>query len=209
MRKLHLTLKKKLPEITSQDQEFAERIAKEFNLSLDEISWLVRDVRNEIQTGGIATTLREDSESLKLYELLLDQLFAPGVEINEVRFTTNRGTVRIKSSDPFFEYFHPDLYRIRKKVEENLQSEDRFIDLIAKYDYHEKIYLYIRENTCLNKNRKLLAIGKFLAHFQMYGYKPIRQENEFTDKCGAIDYNHYLVDIVKRRLNNLLSEYPL
>jgi len=39
------------------------------------------------------------------------------MEIKEIRYVKNKEAVKIKSSDPFFEFFYPDITRIKKEVE--------------------------------------------------------------------------------------------
>ncbi len=208
MRDLHLTPENLLPAITPQDQEFAQKIVKEFDLSIDEISWLVRDIRNGIETGGIAAECKEDSK-LRSSLLHLEKLFAPKVKIKELNITTDRGTVKIKSSDPMFRYFNSPIIRMRRKLEKELKQENDYLNSLSKKTPVNKIFLYFYEATSLNKNQVFLAIGMLMIHFQLFGNKPLWTEKEFDPDSGYYDYKHYLSDRVRRRLKKLISEYPI
>ncbi len=219
MRKLHLSPIEILPAITPQDQKFAVKISDEFGLPLDEISWLVRDIRHDIQDD--LSELRNDSRLKDDFNKYHDLLCTADTEIQSVTITTNKGSIKIKRSDSWFENFEILLKKLQKKLTNDLQSENKLLNRWSKSFPFNKIFMYFYLDTYLNDNQRRIAEGLFLIHFRLHGYKTVLSENEWNIseetfipdrtkkvKVGYSDWKHYISDRMRRREERLLKEFP-
>lgn len=216
MRKLHLSPIEILPAITPQDQEFAEKISGDFVLPLDEISWLVRDIRHDIQDN--LSELRNDSDLKRDFKKYHDLIFAPDADLKEITITTNKGSIKVKIGDKWFGYFAFPLKRIKDRLKKDLQSEDKILNRFSKNWKFNKVFIYFYIDTNLNDNQRRIAEGRFLLYFRMTGYKTILSEEEFNlreedlksvkeRKVGYIDWKHYISDLMRKREERLLKEF--
>lgn len=198
MRDLQLTPENLLPTITPEDQEFAEKIVKEFDLPMDEISFLIIDVRNDIKNRSEHIVVKPAFKNIE------DKLLmSPEVRINELEVVTSDGTIKITESDPLFHYLNAHILKKREKLRKTILAETKRINSLKirnEYPYY-KIMKYFLETSLIPFQRRI-AEGLFLIHFGLYGNKPILSEVEFKTietEFGAYDWKHYITDIMKRR----------
>ena len=213
MKVLHLTPVSSLPPITPEDHNFALRIKKEYNkkkynLSFNELCWLIRDVRDTLQEGF--SELKEDSRLRDTYE----KLFASDVEIKGISINTNKGDIKISSTESLFNYFLIQIKKIHSEFDKTLNSEDDFLNRMGKQSAFLKTVVYCDE-TSLGPFQKKVVIGMFLVHFRLYKGKPLLTEPGFKTKqsegelLGYPSYKHYLVEIVENRLKKYSSDLSI
>ena len=215
MRKLHLSPIEILPAITPEDREFAEKISTDFSLPLDEISWLVRDIRHDIQDD--LSELRNDSSLQDDFNRYHDLLFAADAEVQSVTIATNKGNVLISRSDDWFNHFSDLIRKLQKELSTDLYHETKKLNQFSRTFPFNKIFIYFFTDTNLNDNQRRIAEGLFLIHFRQKGYKEILSEEEFNlgeeslipgkkIKEGYPDWKHYISDRIRSRELRLLKD---
>jgi len=194
MRELHLTPIRYLPVITPQDQEFAEQVANDFNLPIEEIEWLVRYVRHEILDDF--SEYMKDSRLKETYQ----KLFSPDTEITGISINTNKGDLKIEVKSALYDlYFKTLMHRIKLNFKETLSSELEYLHALNERALFGMIIMYFN-GTSLNDFNKNIVIGKFLIYFNLFEEKPIKTEIEWNDDpTDDQDYKHYLRSIVSSR----------
>ena len=175
---LHLTPLSILPPITPEDNEFALLVKNECNLPFDELCWLIRDIRDNIQDLELKEIFDEYKE--KYYEKL------------EV--------VNLNPDDPLFNTFNKHLKKIKIAIRSKRELDDKFINKIKIDSVFFKLLFYLRQ-TSLIKIKKHVVFGLFIIHFKLYKKKPYKNKKEWTDKPTADDnWENYIYGIVKNRL---------
>ena len=204
MRKLQLTPEELFPQITPEDREFALKIIAKFNVPIDEICWLIKEIRYEIPN-----ITYEFDDDIKL-KSDFQKLFASDTEIEEISITTNKGIIAFKYPDRLFNYFSYAIYRLKMGIEREIKGSDAFYRSVLRDELYNMIMFYFT-GTSLGKFQMGVAIGMFLVHFKIYKSKPIMSEQEFeaNRKIEAQDYNHYLYDIVKIPLRKFLLGFSI
>lgn len=215
MRKLHLSPIEILPAITPEDRKFAEKISNDFSLPLDEISWLVRDIRHDLQDD--LSEMRNDSSLQDDFNRYHDRLFSADAEVQSVTITTNKGDVLISKSDNWFRQFSDLLIKLQQELTTDLYIETKTLNRFSRTFPFNKIFIYFFSNTNLNDNQRRIAEGLFLIHFRQKGYKEILSEEEFNRgeetlipgkkiKEGYPDWKHYISNTIRSRELRLLKE---
>jgi hypothetical protein len=185
-----------LSPITDDDNDFATDVNKEFGVSIDDLRWLIRDIRQ-----GLLKCQEDFNEGMALLDQHFWDIFCGSeTELKKVSITSTLGTIDIEKSHPFWEvYFYPQILKIKSlhsKILADQKSDFKFwlIDLPLN-----KIWKFF-DRTSLNDFQKRVAIGMFLVHFKLWKGKPYLKKSEWNDQMEAQDYKHYLSDIVKTRL---------
>ena len=185
--------------LTNEDQEFSLRVTNEYKIiPIAEFQDLLREIRDNIQNGVPGFT---EADLISPYKELFEYLFPSDAEIKYLDITTNKGTVRIESTNEFFSYFKIPLERMRKKF---YKDHNHFMKVISSQVPFNLMRTFL-ETTLLGPAQKRVIIGMFLCYFKMG--KHIMTEQEFkTDQQNgknpieAQSYKRYLSDIVKSRL---------
>ncbi len=199
MRKLHLTDINLLSEITPEDEIFVSKISDEYNISIDELRWLIRDLRDEIQDN--ITEVREPYGDF--YKRYSEKLFAPDVEIQGISIKTNKGAIEIKASDPFFYYFANRIQNLKFAFDKHENNSNKKLNKLAKSLPFNKIIIYFFDTLNIPYQRNI-AIGMFLAHFD-FGIKTEPDWNKMKKSPGD-DYKHYLSATVSSRLKKYYKD---
>lgn len=191
---------KRVFNLKKEDNEFAEGLAQEFGLPLDDLKEFIGDIHDAIQNGypiiklgyydGVPITFVEPYHRLFEYDL----------DIRKISIETNKGIIEFYKTDTYFALFIAPLKKIRRSVRQALSKFKKMDERHERSCILEAILKYFHCKDSLNKTTVLYATGLFMLHFKLFGYKPILKKEDFTDDYGAWDYKHYLVDIVKRRL---------
>lgn len=199
MRDLHLTPEHLLPAITPDDQLFADMIIEEYDLPPDEITWLIRDVKDSIQDNF--SKEMEDSRLNETYQ----KLFSPGTEIKGISIVTNKGTVDIKPYDSVFDlHFRRPLQRMRLNFKETLNSEIDFLTSLSRKSSFAKIIFYF-EGTQLNKMRTNNAIFDFILYFKIGD--SVKTEDEWNaNPTSDQTFKHYKHKTVMSRKIRYLKD---
>lgn len=196
-----------LSPIKPEDLEFAKKIESEYNIPLDKLSWLIRDTRDEINDNK--ESFKRISRFRPLYEKCKKILFAPDVEIKEINITTNKGELKIKSSDPFFDLFAFSVKKTRSNFRKSQSEEDEYSERWSKESPMNKItYFFLDHYEMIpKKTDQIRVIAKFFAHFRLYKEERIVLEDEYNNDLSLAkkydDYNDYLYS----RGKSLLKKY--
>jgi hypothetical protein len=191
--------------ITSEDEAFASKLSKEYKLSFEDISMLLREFRYSVQ-DGLPEYLFDDLENggiKKRYEqILINRL------LKSITIETENGSLIINSSDPFFKYFSLPIQRAIKKIERLVNSEKEKMKSVLMNFVFLDVYMYLRRNNSLSKFKIYVILGLFLVHFKVYKGKALLTEKEYKpEDYEAQDYEHYLYDRVKSRLKNFSNRF--
>ena len=91
-----------LPEICPNDSRFAEIVCNEYvKLPIDDLCWLIRDIRYGIQKDQTDFAAGMSSMSLNFWEKLCHN----GIEFKSISITSNKGTIELTSDHPIFEHY--------------------------------------------------------------------------------------------------------
>lgn len=200
------------PYIKIEDAKFAEDLAQEFMLPLDDLKELIEDTRNAIQNGyphfifgsndGIPEDVVAPWHRLMKYDL----------KVKKISVETDKGIIEFFPEDRYFRPLMAQLRKIKKRVKLALSKYRKVTDRFERNAILFDILKFFVKQDFLNKTTALYATGLCMIYFELYGYKPILKKEDFTDDYEAWDYKHYLVDIVKSRLKNAIEtlyfEYP-
>ncbi len=185
-----------LATIIPDDDDFASEMNMKYDVPIDDLRWLIRDIRDGIQKNQYdfnAGMLSRDKH-------FWDMLCSPGIEFKKISITSNMGVIDIEASHPFWEvYFYPQILKIESLRSKILDSQTKDIKFYQIDIPLNKIWKFFNR-TSLGEFQKRVAIGMFLVHFKLYKGKPYLTESEWNDQTEAQDYDHYLSDIVKARL---------
>ena len=185
--------------LNDNDREFANKIEMAYQVPYNELCQLIKELREEIDWDLNAPRYLSEFQ----FDEFSEKLLASDVQIKEICITTNRGVVRLRKHDLFFDRFLSACQKVIFKI-------SRRFNLIHPYKEpsHPKfenefgffsIVMFFRKSA-LKKFQQYVAIGSFLAYFKL-SEKPIRTEEEFNDDPNLTgDYKHYLYNIVKSRL---------
>jgi hypothetical protein len=134
---------------------------------------------------------------------LWEMFCGPGIEFRKISITSNKGTIDIDATHPFFEYyFYPQIKRIELLRSKTLSSQNKeiakwLVDLPLR-----RIWLFFNRTT-LGKFQQRVVTGLLLVHFKLFKNRPIITAEEWKENpTQAISYKHYLSDIVKTRLKD-------
>lgn len=187
------------PPIIGEDNDFALKIKKEYDVPFDELCLLIREIRWSIHDD--LSEIKDRSEIV--YDMLLKRVFDSDARILKIDIVTNKGSVSITKSDIFLNLFSFIINRAKYKLQTLLNSENSKNRLFENYFLLHSIFTYFN-GTSLNKFQQRVSIGMFLVHFKLG--KPVMTEEEFNaNPTGHTDYKHYLNDIVKSRLKKYLG----
>ena len=202
MRKLHLTDIKLLPEITEEDKELLIELSHKYRyLPFDELCWLIRDIRNELNDG--LSEFREDSRLKATYEILSES------EIKEIVIKTNKGAINVKISDPVFDqYFKSPIKRIKRDFRESLNSENEFLKSLIGRAAFAKILIYFK-GISKNDNQMFISIGMFLVHFKLHVGEPYKTKDQFKDCPQTISYERHLREIARKRVEKYSKDLSI
>jgi len=204
MRELFLIPEKYLPPITEKDREFSTKIQGEYNLPEDEISWLIRDVRDTIQNGF--QKLKEDSRLKETYQ----NLFSKDTEIKEISIKTTKNTIKIKPTDSIYDnYLKKPLSKMQRDFRMTLDSENDYLTSWAEYSAFTKIMIYL-SGTGMNDNKSNIALFDFIQYFKIGG--PVNNEEDWKvlktkGKTKYQDYKHYKASTVRSRKLKFQKDY--
>ncbi len=200
MNKISLTNDEFYPPISKEDYNFVLKINKKYDITISELSSLVREIRWNVDLYKIKS----------LSKVTLDRLqkivFPNDAVIQMINISTNKGSITLRKSDIFFEYFSSIFLRTKDTVKTLYNADDKKGRLADDYFILFSI-AYNIFNTSLIIFQKRVVIGKFIAHFHIG--KKVKTEDEFyPNKQEVQDYDHYLNDIVKSRLKKYKKEFP-
>ena len=200
MNTISLTNDEFYPPITKEDYNFALKINRKYAIPTAELSSLVREIRWNVDLYKIKSLSKVTLD--KFHEIV----FPNDAVIQMINITTNKGSITLRKSDIFFDFFSSIILQTKNKID-NLYNAD---DKKERLDEAYSILFFITYNishTSLKKFQKLVLIGQFIAHFQLG--KSVMTEEEFNHKpTDAQDYDHYLYDIVKSRIKKYKKEFP-
>lgn len=203
------SLRDRFPLITEEDKAFAEDLADRFGLPIKDLLTFMWEIRWSIVTGG---TVRKGMIS-KIIDLHVGgsqfkneslRIFKHDFTIQNITIDTDKGKLEFKPTDPFFDHFIPAIKKIKTKVRDEHNRSKKLIGKMNRSTTLSHIFEFFYNRGLPNKSTILFATGLCMIHFQLYGYKPILKEQDFTEDYGASDYKHYLIDNVKRRLHKLI-----
>jgi len=191
-RYLPFTKIKYLPPILPEDHEFAHNIADKYKLPENELYWMVRDIRNNLQNTEFYEYLNEDYDK-KYYRKLKTQ--------------------NLKTDDPLFVTFNKSMDRIKSAIEKQKDKDFKFVDKkILKQSVFLKLMIYFRQSD-LNIYNKHIAIGMFLVYFKLWPFenKPYKTELEYNANPSTIaeTWEEYLYNLVRSRKKRFCSEIIL
>lgn len=192
MNSLNLTPDNHLPELTPEDQEFAEKISEEYNLPMDEISQQIRLIRSELQDDY--SEFLKDSRLKETYQ----ELFGSGNEIRGIIIKTNKGSIDIKITDSIYDqYFKDPIRMIKRNFKETLEDELVFLHGLTIRSLFSRIIFYF-EGTNLNKMQTNNAIFDYIQYFKIGG--PVKTEDDWNkNPTEDQTYRHYKNGIIKNR----------
>lgn len=197
---------KKAAYLKIEDVKFAEDLAQELKLPLDDLKELIADTRKEIH--DISTFIKNDCDDDDIPSDVVAPWHRPMVydyRIQKISVETNKGIIEFFPTDPYYRLLIAPLRKIKKSVKQALSRYKKESNQFSRICMLADLLEYFSMQDSLNKTTALYATGLCMIHFEFYGYKPILKKEDFTDDYGAWDYKHYLVDIVKRRLRNTIA----
>lgn len=197
-----------LPELTPEDQEFAEKISDEFSLSLDEVSWfvdLIRHYADDFMSSEqkVLPYFKTDKEKI---------LNSPDFKMTELIIDSNYGKIGISESDPMFGYLENYLFKTREKLTEKISLLNKEVNT-RKAKSGQPIIHILRffDRQSMVSNKKHIAIGRFLVYFKLFRKTPLKTETEWkkNPNDAAQDYKHYLSDYVRSLIKDFSPDYKI
>lgn len=176
---LHLTPLSILPSITPEDNEFAISINKDYGLPLDEICWLVRDLRSNFLDSELTEVF--DKEYKKKYYTYLESMNLP-------------------TDDQLFQTFQKYIKKIKIETRNKREGINKFIKGMKNTSMFLKSFYYL-DQTDLITIKKCAVFGLILIHFKLYKGEPYKNKKEWLLKpTGDDNWENYMFGIVKNRL---------
>lgn len=193
--------------IITMDRKFAEELALELTLSHDDLTEFVKDIREGIQYGLPIKKIGYGEETGYPFIKRSHQLLEHEIDVRKISIETSKGLIEFTPTDPYFNLFRAPIVKIRKSIKEELSAIRKIEQRMERRSILRVIFEYFYNQKSLNPTTILYATGLFMVHFELFGYKPILKREDFSDEeYEAWDYKHYIVDIVKRRLKDLIHQ---
>jgi hypothetical protein len=145
--------------------------------------------------------------SINLFRECNQKIFSYDAYIESITIKSNKGTVTLKHSDPYFHKLTTPIYLI--KDEHLLASEKKDKELIssAVEACLKDTILFLMSLKSLNKFQIYVIVGRILVYFNLFRGKALLTEPEYlANPKEAQDYKHYLYDIVKSRLKKIFKD---
>jgi len=202
-KKIYLTDKRFLPEITEADNAFALDVKKIYrDISFNELVWLIREVRSTLEDNEFQENILEH------YNNVYTDLLAPDIEIKAFHVVTNKKTVRVHPDIWLFPYFIDSVEKIKTGFEKRNKADlDYFISVPGRSAFMKVNYYIFIDPVFLFKNslsnwKKRILLGLFIVHFNLLN-KTWKDKKAWQNKpTNNLSYNHYLADMVKSLLKN-------
>jgi len=189
---------KELPQMTEPDKAFALEVHKQYKIPIDDLCRLIAEVRDNLFDD--LEEMKENSNYVQTLTKLLD----PEIEITGINIVTNKGTIKIDSSDNLYSYLTIPIQRIKDKFNADLNYLDTALFHGSK-DYSCNEVMKFINNTSLILEHKAYLAFDFIHYFKFYwDSKPTKTKAEWdADPTDAPTYNKYRSYIGKTRLKNL------
>jgi len=187
------------------DYAFAEEIADEFGIPLQDLTNIISTLRTWKQLKG----QRKDfpSGKRKEYSDLIRILEAPDFKVTTIHLEIPGDVVHLSEDDPLFYYFNTSIKRMRDAFQKEMITADKqWSKQINKWS-ERQIFRYFSGRPGLSIFNQRAIIGLFLCHFEINGRVPIMTPDQWENNMIGDNYYDYLNFIVKYRHNKYLKEF--
>jgi hypothetical protein len=198
--------------LTHEDKDFAEQLINDFhftsyeicehiyifhNLALEESDYIFLDV-----------DLRYDLIRKESRETLEENLKVLDGKLKEVIIKTTKGEMVVTDSLSLRRYFNWSINNLKIERQKYLKSEVGNVFDWIRDENIANLYYYLKKTTSLKDHTIRILIGRFLLHFKIVYYFPIRTEDEWNaNPTSSQSYNHHLSERVRSLLKTILKKH--